>query len=157
MRAALALLFLTAGATFAQPVVPDPAQTPGSLNPAVMQETIGVTICQSGWTVIVRPPYPAMHAIKVNLLRQMRGQGYAVGMQDVELDHLIPLSLGGSPDDMRNLWLEPRAGIWSAARKDDVEAILPRLVCDGIVPLAVAQQAIASDWTEAWERYIGGQ
>src|SRR5947209_3021171 len=34
---------------------PDARCTPGVLNPAVTQETIGQTICRSGWTSTVRP------------------------------------------------------------------------------------------------------
>jgi len=36
-------------------VVADAARTPGTLNPAVTQATIGATICQSGYTATVRP------------------------------------------------------------------------------------------------------
>ncbi len=35
--------------------LPDPACTPGTVNPAVSQANIADTICKSGWTSTVRP------------------------------------------------------------------------------------------------------
>jgi hypothetical protein len=67
-------------------------------------------------------------------------------MSDVEYDHLVPLELGGDPNDPRNLWVEPGA---SPNPKDGVESKLHQLVCEGRVPLAAAQEAIADDWTTA--------
>ena len=57
-------------------------------------------------------------------------------------DHLVPLDLGGAPYDPRNLWPEPRATAdgWNADVKDELEAVLSRLVCSGRVPLAEAQR-----------------
>jgi hypothetical protein len=75
---------------------------------------------------------------------------------DFEIDHLIPLGIGGADDD-RNLWPEPRVTLdseWSAERKDQVEAKLRALVCAGRLDITVAQQAIVDDWTEAWLRYV---
>ena len=73
-----------------------------------------------------------------------------------EIDHLIPLSIGGSHDD-RNLWPEPRRMIeleWTAERKDELEMRLYNLVCSGQIEITLAQQAIADDWTDAWLRYV---
>jgi len=73
-----------------------------------------------------------------------------------EIDHLIPLSIGGSDDDA-NLWPEPRRMIepeWSAERKDELEMRLHALVCAGRIEIVDAQEVIAEDWTEAWLRYV---
>jgi len=60
-----------------------------------------------------------------------------------ELDHIIPLALGGSPDDPRDLQLEP----WEeAGEKDNVEARLTRAVCVGGIALDEARRRIWSDW-----------
>jgi hypothetical protein len=72
--------------------------------------------------------------------------GYTGSLKDVEYDHLVPLEVGGDPNDPRNLWIEPGA---SPNPKDGVESRLHELVCEGRVPLAVAQEAIATDWTTA--------
>jgi hypothetical protein len=39
-------------------------------------------------------------------------------------------------------------------RRDELEAVLSRLVCSGRMPLAEAQQAIAVDWTAAYNRFV---
>ena len=62
--------------------------------------------------------------------------------QSGELDHLIPLELGGS-SDVRNLW--PEVGPIPNP-KDRVENELRDWVCSGRIKLAVAQQEIAKDW-----------
>ena len=60
---------------------------------------IGETVCVKGWTKTVRPPFSITNAIKLAKLRE-RGLT-AAGKSRFELDHIIPLSLGGSPDDPR--------------------------------------------------------
>jgi hypothetical protein len=92
--------------------------------------------------------------------QQIREFGYADRhLGAYEEDHLVPLGLGGAPCDPRNLWPEPRAtaGGWNADVKDDLEAVLSRLVGSGRVPLAGAQQAISTDWTAAYNRFVVGR
>ena len=137
--------------------LPDPGLTPGALNPAVTEATIDTTICIRGWTRSVRPPAEYTEALK---RRQMREYGYADRrLRSYEEDHLVPLDIGGSPDDPRNLWPEPReaANGWNADRKDELEAVLARLVCAHQVPLREAQRAIATDWIAAYRRFVGGE
>jgi hypothetical protein len=120
--------------------------------PLVTQATIGSTICIRGWTQTVRPSQQYTSALK---RRQVREFGYAERkLGDYEEDHLIPLVLGGSPSDARNLWPEPWVSTdgWRADRKDELETVLARLVCAGRMPLADAQRAMATDWTAAYGR-----
>jgi len=70
-----------------------------------------------------------------------------------ELDHLIPISLGGAPFDARDLWLQPRRGPMNADDKNVLAYVLWRLVCTGQVPLKVAQYDISHDWTHAYQLY----
>lgn len=100
------------------------------LNPQVNQATIHQTICVAGWSKSIRPPASYTHRIKRKLVPQgERLSGY-------ELDHWIPLSLGGAPSDPRNLVLQP----WpEAKRKDRLETQLHRAVCSGRVSLRDAQ------------------
>jgi hypothetical protein len=52
---------------------------------------------------------------------------------DYEIDHLIPLCLGGS-DDFSNLWPQPRRSIepkWNAEAKDRLEHVMCEMVCTG--------------------------
>ena len=78
----------------------------------------------------------------------------SVSADDYELDYLITPELGGSPD-ARNLWPQRYAsGVWNAYVKDQLEDLLPRMVCEGEVPLRTAQQDIAVNWIAAYKRYF---
>jgi hypothetical protein len=115
-------------------VYPDPALTPG----AVLESATPEVVCVRGYTRAVR-----------DVKSTERVQVYAeYGISDisngVELDHYIPLELGGS-NDLANLWPEPYT-FPGAHEKDRVENYLHSQVCGGAMTLADAQQAIASDW-----------
>jgi hypothetical protein len=76
-----------------------------------------------------------------------------------EVDHLIPLDLGGADVDA-NLWTEPRRSIeplWNAERKDRLEWHMADMVCGGQLGLATAQKAIRDDWVDASRTYVGGR
>ncbi|MFD6159798.1 hypothetical protein ACFWF7_35855 [Nocardia sp. NPDC060256] len=123
--------------------LPDPACTPGALNPRATQETLTTTICKSGYTTSIRPPASITEPEKKD---SARGYSYTGSLADAEFDHLVPLELGGDPNDPRNLWIEPGR---STNPKDRVENTLHERVCSGAVALAKAQEAIATDWTTA--------
>lgn len=124
-------------------VLPDPACTPGATNPAVSTETLYSTVCRKGYSASIRPPREITDAEKS---ANADAYGYTGSLADTEFDHLIPLALGGDPNDPRNLWVEPHA---SPNPKDDMEFRLIQLVCRREVALADAQAAIAADWTTA--------
>ena len=131
--------------------LPDPACTPGALNPDVTQDTIDSTICVSGWTSTIRPPVSYTNALKV---QQIAEYGYSdTSTADYEEDHFIPLELGGAPRDPNNLWPQPRYDTDGSGNtsytKDSVENKLKTAVCNGSVSLADAQNAISTDWTTA--------
>jgi len=123
--------------------LPDPNCTPGAISPKVTQDNLADTICKTGYTKSIRPPASIVRAEKI---ANAASYGYAGSLSDVEYDHLVPLELGGDPNDARNLWVEPGA---SPNPKDGVESKLHQRVCAGTVSLAAAQQAIANDWTTA--------
>ena len=83
----------------------------------------------------------------------------AYGVQNLsesqyKLDYLITPELGGAPD-ARNLWPQRYASrVWNAHVKDQLERLLPRLVCEGQLPLDVAQRDIAHDWIAAYKKYF---
>jgi hypothetical protein len=116
---------------------------------AVIQANLAATICRSGYTSTVRPPESDTEAFKKKIMAAYREPG---SLGDYELDHLVPLEVGGS-NDAGNLWPErndhPSGAINS---KDLVENALNRAVCAGSVTLAAAQAAIAADWTTALSR-----
>lgn len=122
--------------------LPDPACTPGAIDPAVTQQNIHSTICRSGYTKTVRPPESETERAKFDV----DYRAYHVRHSSKsELDHLVSLELGGD-NDIANLW--PEVGKLPNP-KDKVENDLHRAVCDGRVSLAAAQRAIASDWMTA--------
>ena len=126
--------------------LPDPRCTPGSIDPVVTQANIRSTICKGGWTdPHLRPPESQTEAFKYDIAYPAYG---TPSSEKTELDHLVPLELGGS-NDATNLWPEYPP---SPNPKDKVEDALNAAVCDGRVSLAAAQQAIASDWMTAGKR-----
>lgn len=69
-----------------------------------------------------------------------------------EMDHLVPLALGGA-DVPENLWPEERDTEWGAEAKDRLEFHLVQLVCSRAVDAGQAQHDIATDWIAAYGRY----
>jgi hypothetical protein len=122
--------------------LPSPFCTPGSTDPAVTQADIGSTICRTGWTAAVRPPSSETEHAKFAVAYPAYGLPVTLVS---ELDHLVPLELGGS-NDITNLW--PEAGKVPNP-KDTVENALRAAVCARKVTLGAAQDAIARDWLTA--------
>jgi hypothetical protein len=122
-----------------------------ALNPDVSQKSIGETICVSGYTKSVRPLSSYTQGVKTKLLRESGIDVSRAGQY--ELDHIIPLALGGNPRRLSNLWLQPWDGPHGAHMKDILEVRLQRLVCAGQMPLLEAQFCIAEDWETCAERH----
>ena len=140
-------LLLLAGPAWADStIVPDPTLTPGAVR------TTDVTdVCTHGTNQL-------RHMTRDRSDRILNEYGLPTGPHpDYELDHLIPLGIGGADDD-GNLWPEPRESVepvWNAEAKDQLEYKLRDLVCAGKLDIKIAQKAIADDWTEAWVAYVG--
>jgi hypothetical protein len=152
---ATALIMMWPGLAAAQSALPNRTLTPGAINPAVTRQNIDSTICQRGWTASVRPSYHYTERLK---RAQIRTYGYRdQKIWHYEEDHLIPLDLGGSPTDPRNLWPEPhlRVGQWGSFAKDRLEARLGRLVCHRQLSLNRARALIARNWISAYRRFLG--
>ena len=134
--------------------MPEATLTSGAINPAVTQQNIDSTICVRGYTKTVRPPAHYTNKLKKIQIIQY---GYAdTNPKHYEEDHLIPLSIGGSPSDPQNLWPQSRLSEWNAQKKDVLEFRIYKLVCDGLVPLDEARSAIAQNWIDAYKRYLVG-
>jgi hypothetical protein len=144
---AAALLAVAQAASAQTTIVPDPTLTPG-----VVRTTDVALICSTGTRDL-------RHWSRERDDHIMIEYGLLPGPHpDFEIDHLIPLGIGGADDDL-NLWPEPRRSVeptWNAERKDRLEEKLRELVCDGSLDIETAQKAIADDWTEAWKRYVPG-
>ncbi len=125
-----------------------------TLTPGAVATTNAAKVCQPGYARRVRPRGALWKQLKETAYQRygiLRGHrsyvdAYGVRHPAYQIDHLIPLEIGGAPADVRNLWPEP---IESAHSKDRVEDALHRLVCSGRMPMTKAQAAIARDWKTA--------
>lgn len=125
---------------------------PEVLSPDVFVTSLDETICVSGYTRTVRPSVVYTNGVKRRLMRE-QGLAYEAHHSEYELDHIIPLALGGHPRNLGNLMLQPWVGENSAKRKDRLEVKLQCLVCSGQISLGEAQSAIWTDWRDAYSRY----
>jgi hypothetical protein len=119
-----------------QPVAPEGvARVDVRFNPNVTQENIGDTICSPGWTRKVRPPTYVTNPVKDALIARLPA-GFIRSRDAYELDHWMPLELGGAPARAENLVLELRVDYGGQAEvKDGEENALHRYVCGNVVLL----------------------
>lgn len=127
--------------------LPDAQCTPGDIDTRVTQENLTETICVIGYTKTVRPPTSYTNKLKVTL---MKAYGFTDSPKRYELDHLIPLELGGNPTSEANLWPELYTTDRGAYKKDVVENYLHKAVCMHEISLIDAQQKIAANWFDAY-------
>jgi hypothetical protein len=80
----------------------------------------------------------------------MKSYGFTDSPSNYEFDHLIPLELGGAPDDMKNLWPEPHYTSLNSYDKDRFENYLHDQVCSSAMDLKTAQDEIATNWIKYW-------
>jgi len=146
LRAFAFLLFIAQAVLAAQPtpILPDSKLTSGDTFDVTAQD-----VRVPGYAKKVR-------AVPAWLKRQAYAEygitQYKTG--DYEVDHLIPLSLGGS-NSIRNIWPQStKTSPWNSFVKDALERKLHKLVCAGQLDLKTAQRGIASDWIEAYKKYV---
>lgn len=126
---------------------PDPIRTPGAVYPDVD----AAMLCELRYIQGVRQP---RYNTKVEAFA---AYGVSTRERDVyRVDHLVPISLGGS-NEVANLWPQPfdAGDVPGAEHKDALERQLRGLVCSGTMTLADAQQAIRSDWWAAYGTSMG--
>lgn len=154
MKIVLVYLLLIFSTVQASAELPNAKFTPGLTNPKVTQANIKTTICVPGYAKTIRPSGWYTSSVKKKMVGSA-GYPLAEGkvISDYDLDHLIPLSVGGDPKSVKNLWPQPRWDVNSSTRKDALEARAKRLVCSGKVRLRVMQRAIAKDWVAASKKY----
>ena len=70
-----------------------------------------------------------------------------------ELDHLVPLSLGGS-NDPDNLWPFRASGTFTLEAKQALASKLQGLVCARKLSLKDAQDAFRKDWTLSYQVHM---
>lgn len=114
---------------------PDRACSPGAYSSGLAR----TVLCAPGFSTatIRNVPESEKHAVEVEY-----GMVPASYGSTLEIDHIVPLELGGS-NDAANLFPEPAPGYHS---KDRLENALHDLVCAGKMQLRTAQRGIASNW-----------
>jgi hypothetical protein len=97
-----------------------------------------------------RPPVEITTLIK----HQRTAKAGARYASDFELDHRVPLCLGGAPLDARNLQLQHWGGPWNARCKDALERELCKALCEGLESLEDAQSEMMGDWPGSYRDWI---
>lgn len=123
--------------------LPDPACTPGSVFASATPDAV----CVPGYTKRVR-------SVSTSLRKRLYaayGIAYPPPTGTYELDHLIPLAIGGD-NSAGNLFPEaadPKPGF---KEKDVVEVYLQEQVCVGTIALPDAQSLVAKDWLAVYNQ-----
>lgn len=82
--------------------------------------------------------------------------GWCADGDNCEIDHRVPLTVGGgnTPGSIKNLW--PQASpAWR--RKDQCEVKVGRAICAGKITVAQAQAIFLGDWVVNCAPYLGGK
>jgi hypothetical protein len=82
------------------------------------------------------------------------GMAAAYYGRSIEIDHIVPLELGGS-NSIANLFPEPGSGNASYHAKDAAENRAKAWVCEGRLSLAAARRGFAADWETLYRRLFG--
>jgi hypothetical protein len=119
---------------------PDPTCTPGAVfNVPTVQ------ICQPGYGTNVSNVTQTAQAAVYGAY----GITYPQPASAYQVDHLVPVELGGS-NDIANLWPEAASPFPGYQQKDALATYLHIAVCTGAIDLATAQTEIATDWVATW-------
>ena len=121
--------------------LPNSYATPGATTKASAKD-----ICAAGYEASVKPVagWQKTAALEKYGVRPESFNG--------DLDHLVPVSLGGS-NDPENLWPMHTSGDMTREAKTQLADKLKLMVCDGKMSLKDAQNAFKKDWTKAYKQY----
>jgi len=116
--------------------------TPGDIEPILSNDTS--YICTPGYSASIRNTSLA-------LKKQVFAEYQLVYPPHdyYEVDHFIPLELGGS-NSIKNLWPEPASPKPGYHEKDLVENYLHKIVCNETINLSTAQDMIKKDWVAVY-------
>ena len=130
--------------SYAAAQLPSSFQTPGSKGKAN-----DVQVCAADFEASVKP--------MAKWQRDQALERYGKRPEDFtgDLDHLIPISLGGT-NDPDNLWPLPANKDMGPEQKKALDLKLHQMVCDKTITLKAAQDAIKKDWVKAYNEYVKG-
>ena len=154
--AGLSLTAVLGYAALAEPTyltAPDPALTPGKVAATDQSEVCGLSSYPLHLT------YSQAHRATTPALKDWIFREYGItpphgsARADWEIDHLIPLCLGGA-DEAANLWPQPSdrlVGVgFGFESKDKIEAAACRAVCRGGDNLQDVQSHFLNNWRERY-------
>lgn len=121
-------------------VYPNSSMTPGDIMSSNVTE-----ICVSGYSDSVRSVSDSLRTQVYEQYKLSPDQPEGT----FEVDHLIPLSIGGS-NDIKNLWPQPRDPRPGYKEKDVLENYYHRQVCAGKMDLREAQAMMAQNWFQGY-------
>ena len=131
---------------------PTPPLRPNNvLTPGVIGESRVSVVCQTGYSKMIRHTPGSLKAAVYS------AYGFSPKTcGHCEIDHRIPLELGGA-DVKANLWPESYdTEPWNARTKDHLENLIRRKVCrEHSLSLAEGQEIFKKDWIEQHNKYIG--
>jgi hypothetical protein len=145
------------GSASAVPVEMSSELQDAKLTPGAVATTDVKLVCSPGYASNVRPRGALWKSLKAEAYARYgippghRSDIDAAGVHHpaYQVDHLIPLEIGGDPTSLENIWPQPTV---EAEIKDHVENKLHELVCSGQMPIGVAQQRVRDNWTTAVEK-----
>src|SRR5258706_11965382 len=128
--------------SFAAAQLPSSFQTPGNKSKANEAQ-----VCAADFEASVKP------MAKWQRDQALERYGKRPEAFTGELDHLTPISLGGT-NDPDNLWPLPAKKGMGPAEKKALDQKLHQMVCDKTIKLKDAQDAIKKDWVKAYDQYV---
>lgn len=136
----IVLVLLSASIAEAEPPgkYPDPALTPG-----VVLTTDATVTCQGGYAIDLRKREGPTQKEKCAVFAAY-GLPCKNKRGEFQVDHFLPMKLGGSPNGLKNLW--PQRWSWWK-KKDLTEFSAIHAVCvEHSMTLPDAQAALMEDW-----------
>lgn len=144
------LLTLTSTLIFVNVSVADPLPNRQFTYGSALLDTSKESICVVGYTKKVRKVSFSKKKRVFSLYKEVNSN-----KDSYEVDHLIPLGLGGS-NEVSNLWPQSYTTYpWNAHTKDALENKLRNLVCQNKLDIHQAQYEISTDWIKTYKKYIG--
>jgi hypothetical protein len=127
--------------------LPDRRCSPGAFYSALTQQVI----CGGSFRTATVRNVPQSEKFAIEREYGMAAAYYG---RTIEIDHIVPLELGGS-NDIANLFPEPGSGPASYHAKDRLENRVHDDVCHGQMTLAAAQRGIAVNWERQYRQVFG--
>jgi hypothetical protein len=127
--------------------LPDRLCSPGAYYPRLTQRVI----CSSSFHTGAIRNVPQAEKFQVEREYGMAAAYYGY---TIEIDHIVPLELGGS-NAIANLFPEPGSGAANYHSKDALENQAKAAVCGGRLSLGAARRGFATNWEALYRRLFG--